>query len=94
MLSRDDCLAKAVELECRAEAEPNSDRNYRYMAAAWRRLAVQSEWQDKLLAIIDSAVELCADRQFPVTRGPLPPRNPEATFNHTHTPGRFVFTSP
>ena len=88
MLSHDDCLAKAMELDRRAEAEPESDRNYRCMAAAWRRLAVQSEWQDKLLTIVNH-------RRVPCGRQ-LPP-NPSAqviTFHHTENRGRFVFSSP
>jgi len=96
MLSPADCLAKAMELERWAEAEPQSGRNYRYMAAAWRRLAEQSEWQDKLLATIGHGGEWYAGRPLPPNRPralPLP-RPKVITFHHVETPGRFVFSSP
>jgi hypothetical protein len=92
MFSHDDCLAKAAELERLAEAAPGFGRNCHYIAAAWRRLAVQSEWQDKLLAIIDRGHEPCAGREFPNDREP--PNPGLITFHHIRTPGRFVFSSP
>jgi hypothetical protein len=96
MLSHDDCLARAIDLERRAEAAPDSDRNYDYMAAAWRRLAVQAEWQDRLLATLNREVEPRAESRSPDSRLPMvPPLNANAiTFRHIETPGQFVFSSP
>jgi hypothetical protein len=96
MLSHNDCLAKAIELERRAEAAPASDRNYHNMAAAWRRLAVQSEWQDRLLAMTNDKPSHVAARRLRSCASTLaPPPDPTLiTFNHTERPGRFVFSSP
>ena len=96
LLSHAGCLEKAIELERRAELEPDSGRNYLYMAKAWRRLAAQSEWQDKLLTTIDRELAPLGGRE--VSTGPDPLLRTVApgliTFQHSKTSGHFVFTSP
>jgi hypothetical protein len=46
MLSRDACLAKAVEMDFLAAAYTGYETNYHRLAERWRRLAEQAKWQD------------------------------------------------
>ena len=58
MLTHDECLAKALEMEALAETSEHC-HSYSSMASAWRRLALQSQWQDSLLAIVGKSALAC-----------------------------------
>jgi hypothetical protein len=46
MLTRDEYLAKAAELELRAAENPELRDQCLHMAEQWRRLAEHAKWQD------------------------------------------------
>jgi len=46
LLTSNECLAKAAEMNVKADRLPHLRAEYADMAACWRFIAVQAKWQD------------------------------------------------